>query len=410
MTLSQVSGPAAALSAVGMPTLSFGGLPLRDVADIAGRTPFYAYDSAAIRDRVTALRRALPAGVLIHYAIKANPMPALVQRLAPMVDGLDVASHGELLVALATGMAPDQISFAGPGKQDGELAAAAAAGVLVNVESTRELDRLLRIGADRIRPPRFALRVNPSISQGGAGMVMGGGATQFGIDAEQVATVVGGLPPGIRPAGLHIFAGSQNLRTAALQRAVSETFHLAGTLAHALDLRLEQLNIGGGLGIPYFPQDRPVDLAAYGQHLAAETTAWWGRYPDCAVVVELGRYLVGEAGVFVSRVIDRKESRGRTFLVVDGGLHHHLAASGNFGQVIRRNYPVSALTADRSAEPETVTIVGPLCTPLDTLGKDVVVPKCAVGDLIVIHQSGAYGPSASPVHFLGHPPPVELLL
>jgi diaminopimelate decarboxylase len=378
-------------------------------AAIAGRTPFYLYDFAAVRERVGRVRAALPGGVRLHYAIKANPMPALVQRLAPLVDGLDVASHGELLTALATGADRDQISLAGPGKRDHELGAAIAAGVVVNVESGDELARLRRIEATAGRPARFALRINPDFQLTGSGMTMGGGATQFGIDAEAVGEVLGGR--GRRGlCGLHIFAGSQNLRLPALQSGVSQAFELADRLIREYRLELAHVNIGGGLGIPYFPGEQPLDLPEYGRHLAVEVERWRNRYRDTQVVLELGRYLVGEAGVFVSRVVERKRSRGETFLVVDGGLHHHLAASGNFGQVVRRNYPLSAVTAKPGAEPETVTVVGPLCTPLDTLGRRVELPRCEVGDLVVVHQSGAYGPTASPVHFLGHPPPVELLL
>ncbi|AXH93283.1 pyridoxal-dependent decarboxylase, exosortase A system-associated [Micromonospora aurantiaca] len=384
-------------------------MDLNLAADIAGRTPFYLYDFAAVRHRVAELRAALPDGVLLHYAIKANPMPALVQRLAPLVDGLDVASHGELLTALGTAVDREQISFAGPGKRDPELAAAIAAGVMVNVESGDELARLRRIETAVGRSARFALRVNPDFQLSGSGMTMGGGATQFGIDAEAVGEVLRG--PGRRGlCGLHIFAGSQNLRLDALTTGVSQTFELADRLVREHRLDLAHVNIGGGLGIPYFPRHEALDLAAYGRHLAVEVEQWRRRHPDTAVVLELGRYLVGEAGVFVSRVVERKHSRGETFLVVDGGMHHHLAASGNFGQVVRRNYPVSAVTAKPADERETVTVVGPLCTPLDTLGRRVELPRCEVGDLVVVHQSGAYGPTASPVHFLGHPAPVEVLL
>jgi diaminopimelate decarboxylase len=384
-------------------------MDLWEAADIAGRTPFYLYDFAVVRQRVAQLRQALPDGTLIHYAIKANPMPALVQRIAPLVDGLDVASHAELQTALATAANREQISFAGPGKQDHELTAAVAARVVVNVESADELARLRRIENMTGRVARFALRVNPDFHLSGAGMVMGGGATQFGIDAEQVPEVLAahgreGL------VGLHVFCGSQNLRIKALQEGVTETFRLAGRLVEGLGLRLDHLNIGGGLGIPYFPGETAIDPAEYGRHLGRQMRQWRASHPQTAVVVELGRYLVGEAGVFVSKVVQRKESRGRTFLVVDGGLHHHLAASGNFGQVIRRNYPISAVTAKPTDQVETVSVVGPLCTPLDTLGRDVTLPYCEAGDLIVLHQSGAYGLTASPVNFLSHRPPAELLL
>ncbi len=379
-------------------------LTLWQVAAIAARTPFYVYDFAIVAERIAALRRAIPDGVRLHYAVKANPMPALVQRVALLVDGLDVASLHELHLALGTGLEASAISIAGPGKQDHELAAAVAAGVVINVESCGELERLERIQAETGLVARIALRVNPDFHLRGSGMSMGGGSQQFGVDAECIGDLVHAIRRS-RLVGLHIFAGSQNLATAAFQQGLSRTFDLAGRLVEDLHLKLEHLNIGGGLGIPYFPGDRPLDLAAYAAAMAQETAAWHRRFPSCELVLELGRYLVGEAGLFVSRVIDRKESRGKTFLVVDGGLHHHLAASGNFGQLLPRNYPMSAVTRARTDSTEIVTIVGPLCTPLDTLGKDVVLPVCDVGDLIVIYQSGAYGLTASPQQFLGIRPP-----
>jgi diaminopimelate decarboxylase len=385
------------------------GLSLWQVAAIASRTPFYVYSVAGIVERIAAIRSAIPRGLQLHYAIKANPMPALVHRLAPLVDGLDVASLGELQLALTTGIAPAAISIAGPGKQDHELTAAIAAGVVINVESAGELQRLEQIQTESGSIARIALRVNPDFHLRGSGMAMGGGSQQFGIDAERIGEVIGASRLS-RLVGLHIFAGSQNLAPAALQQGLSHTFKLATRIVDDLGLDLQHLNIGGGLGIPYFPADHPLDLAAYGNCLATEAAAWHERFPNCQLILELGRFLVGEAGLFVSRVIDRKESRGKTFLVVDGGLHHHLAASGNFGQRLPRNYPISAVTRVVSSSTEVVTIVGPLCTPLDALGRDVVLPVCDVGDLIVIYQSGAYGLTASPLQFLGHPAPVELLL
>jgi diaminopimelate decarboxylase len=389
--------------------LLINGLTLWQVADIAGQTPFYIYDFEVVEKRVAALRRALPPDLHIHYSIKANPMPMLVQRIALLVDGLDVASLRELQLALATGISPRNVSFAGPGKRDHELAAALAAGVVINIESANELARLEQIQFSRGQVARVALRVNPEFYLRGSGMVMGGGSQQFGIDAELVGEVARGVERS-ELVGLHIFAGSQNLKTEALLEGVTHTFRLAARIAEELGVELQHLNIGGGLGIPYFPANEALDLTAYGEHLAQEAAAWQRRFPNCRLILELGRYLVGEAGLFVSRVIDKKISRGKIFLVVDGGLHQHLAASGNFGQLIRRNYPVSAITRKASAVTETVNIVGPLCTPLDLLGKDVELPVCEVGDLIVIYQSGAYGLTVSPIHFLSHPAPIELLL
>ena len=385
------------------------GMTLWQVADIAGRTPFYVYDVSIIEKRLALVRQALPSAVHVHYAIKANPMPALIQRIAPLVDGLDITSLQELQQALATSKPVQSISFAGPGKKDHELASALAAGAVITIESAGELARLEQLQATTGQVARIALRVNPDFHLRGSGMMMGGGAQQFGIDAEQVSSVAS-LIQRSQLVGLHIFAGSQNLQNEALRQGVSQTLRLAANIAEELGIAFQHVNIGGGLGIPYFPGDEAIDLEGYGRHLRQEIAQWQSHFPDCQFILELGRYLVGEAGLFVSRVLDKKTSRGKTFLVIDGGLHHQLAASGNFGQVMRRNYPISAITRNSDKRTEVVNIVGPLCTPLDVLGRDVELPICDVGDLVALYQSGAYGLTASPINFLSHPSPVELLL
>ena len=390
--------------------LQVGGVALPRLALRVGQTPFFAYDRARLDARIAELRAALPEAIHLSYAIKANPMPALVQHMAGEIDGLDVASGGELLVALDTTMSRERISFAGPGKTEAELRQALAAEVTVNVESATELETLARLGAELSMRPRVALRVNPDFELRASGMRMGGGAKQFGIDAEEVPALlqwVGAL--GLDFQGFHIFTGSQNLKAESITDAQRQTVELALRLAEDAPGPVRLLNIGGGFGIPYFPQDEPLDLAAVGRGLADLVPQVEARLPEARIVVELGRYLVGEAGVYVCRVIDRKVSRGQVFLVTDGGLHHHLAASGNFGQVIRRNFPV-ALGNRSGGESETASVVGCLCTPLDLLADSVELPKAEVGDLVVVFQSGAYGLSASPTAFLGHPKPLEVIL
>jgi diaminopimelate decarboxylase len=391
--------------------LVVGGLTARELAAVAGATPFYAYDRTAMARRVAELRAALPAGIHLHYAVKANPMPAVVATLAPLVDGLDVASLGEAQVALAAGVPAAEISFAGPGKADRELEGAVAAGITLNLESAGELERAARMGARIGRRPRVAVRVNPDFELKSSGMKMAGGAKPFGIDAELVPAVLGRIGElDLEFRGFHIFSGSQNLRVDSLVEAQALTFELAFRLAESAPAPVRLLNIGGGFGIPYFPGEQRLDLAPIADHLASGLARVRERLEDCEVVLELGRYLVGEAGVYVCEVVDRKVSRGRTFLVTNGGLHHHLAASGNFGQVLRKNYPVVAAEHVHDGPREEVTVVGPLCTPLDLLGDRVEIGRCDVGDLIAVLQSGAYGYTASPHRFLGHPPPVELLV
>jgi diaminopimelate decarboxylase len=391
---------------------AIGGVALERLAARVGGTPFFAYDRRLLGDRVNRLRFALPADVALSYAVKANPMPAVVQHLSGLVDGFDVASAAEMRTALDTPMPASRVSFAGPGKTPAELEQAVAAGVTIEMESETEAARVAAIG-DRLGiRPRVAVRVNPDFEVKGSGMRLGGGAQQFGVDAERVPALLDRLATeDVELLGFHIFAGSQNLTAAILCEAQGRTVELALRLAERAPAPIRYLNIGGGFGIPYTERDRPLDLEAVGENLERlMADAVRPRLPGARVVVELGRYIVGECGYYVTRIVDRKESRGKTFLVVDGGLHHQLAASGNFGQVIRRNYPVAI--GDRvGAEPaETVSVVGCLCTPLDLLADDVALPRAEVGDLVVVFQAGAYGLTASPTGFLSHPAPVEVLV
>ena len=391
--------------------LQIGGIPLSTLAARVGQTPFYAYDRQLISARVSALRAILPDTIHLHYAIKANSMPAVVQHLSAITDGLDVASLGEMKIALDTGVSPGNISFAGPGKTDKELTAAVAAGVIINMESEGEMERIANIGNVLSIRPRVSIRVNPDFELKTSGMKMGGGPKPFGIDAERVPEVlrrIGSLELDFR--GFHIFSGSQNLRPEALIEAQTKTFELAWRLSEHAPSPIEWLNIGGGFGIPYFPGEKALDLAPVAENLQTLLNNYAPRLPEAEIVIELGRYLVGEAGIYVCEVIDKKVSRGETFVVTNGGLHHHLAASGNFGQVIRKNYPVCVGNRVSSGTTEVVSIVGPLCTPLDILAGKVELPVMEIGDLVVIYQSGAYGLNASPQDFLSHPHTVEVLV
>ena len=388
-----------------------GGVPLDRLAERVGGTPFFAYDRGLLTERVALLRRRLPAGIELGYAVKANPMPAVVQHLSALVDSLDVASAGEMRVALDTPLPAERVSFAGPGKTPAELAQAVAAGVTIELESETEAARVARTGERLGIRPRAAVRVNPDFQVKGSGMRLGGGPQQFGVDSELVPALLRELARmDVEFLGFHIFAGSQNLNAEILCDAQRKTVELALRLAEHAPAPVCYLNLGGGFGIPYFDRDRPLDIPAIGENLAhLLTDSIRPNLPDARVVVELGRYIVGECGIYVTRIVDRKESRGKTFLVVDGGLHHQLAASGNFGQVIRRNYPVAIGSRIDEEATDTVTVVGCLCTPLDLLADGVALPRAGIGDLVVVFQAGAYGLTASPTGFLSHPPPVEVL-
>jgi len=388
-----------------------GGERLSNLAARVGQTPFYAYDRSLLRQRVAELRTVLPPRIKLHYAMKANPMPAVVGFMAGLVDGIDVASAGELMVALNAGANPQEVSFAGPGKRDAELRQAVAARVLVNVESFREVGALEAISNDLGLPARVAVRVNPDFELKGSGMKMGGGPKQFGVDVELIPELLANIGrAGLAFEGFQIYAGSQNLRFELICEAQQKSYELAVRLAQDAPLPVRFLNLGGGFGIPYFPGEQRLDLAPVGDNLAQLLERAKHDLPDVEFVIELGRYLVGEAGVYVARVVDRKVSRGQVYLVTDGGLHHHLAASGNFGQVVRKNYPVTIGNRLGSPEREVASVVGPLCTPLDLLADRMSLPVAQIGDLAVVYQSGAYGASASPQGFLGHPACVEVLV
>ncbi len=374
-------------------------------------SPLFVYSRQHLDARMAQLRAAMPDRLDLHYAMKANPFQPLLRHMVDLADGIDIASGGELRMALDAGAASENISFAGPGKRDEELDQAIQAGVTINIESPSECDRALQIGATSGRKPRLAIRVNPDFDLKGSGMKMGGGAKPFGMDIELVApTVKRLLDAGADWRGFHIFAGSQALSADAIIETQAQTLDLAARLATAAGQSPGHINLGGGFGIPYFPGDEPVDITKVGKALSDQ----FKRLPDILAstqfAIELGRYLVGEAGVYLTRIVDRKESQGQIFLVTDGGLHHQLAASGNFGTVVRRNYPAAIATKFEEEPTETVSIVGCLCTPLDRLSDNAAMPKASVGDIVAIFCAGAYGATASPANFLGQGPAREILV
>ena len=392
--------------------LTLSGFNLSQIGAMLSKDVFYAYDKAVIAQQVERFRRFIPPRIKLHYAVKANPNAAVVNYMRSLVDGFDVASQKEMLLAMQSGMPVADISFAGPGKTDAELLSAITAGVTLNVESASELARICAIGKNCSKTPMIALRVNPAFELKASGMKMAGGAKPFGIDEEQVFALLGSIgemPVKLR--GFHIFCGSQNLKPEALVEAHQRTFELAASLVKACPYKPDLINLGGGFGVPYFPGEKRLDLAPVADGLNTQLAKYAAELADIELVIELGRYLVAEAGIYACKVIDKKVSRGTTYLVCNGGLHHHLANSGNFGQVIRKNYPVAIgnkMALD--TELEQVNIVGPLCTPLDILADKVSLPVAEVGDWVVVYQSGAYGPTASPQDFLGHAAVTEILL
>lgn len=391
--------------------LAIGGKRASELVEEAGETPLFVYSSEVIRSRIAGLREEFPEQVSIHYAVKANPYGPLLELLSGLVDGFDVASAGELHLVLSIGGDPARVSFAGPGKRDAEIGAAIAEGVTLNIESDGEADRALAIAERLGVTPRLAIRVNPTFELRGSGMKMGGGAKPFGVDEDLVAPLARKIiSSGAEWRGLHVFAGSQALDASAVIEAQRHTIDLAARLANEIGETLPALNLGGGFGIPYFAGDEALDIATVGAALGEKLAKLPQALENTQFSLELGRYLVGEAGVYLTRIIDRKQSHGKTFLVTDGGLHHQLAASGNFGTVVRRNYPLAIANRFDSAPEEEANVVGCLCTPLDRLADEAQLPRAEIGDLVAVFCAGAYGASASPSAFLGHGPARELLV
>ena len=391
--------------------LVVGGVKASVLVEQAGQTPLFVYSAALIRQRVARLRAALPNRVGLHFAVKANPFAPVLHLMDGLVDGFDIASAGELAILRAAGLDPARVSFAGPGKRDAELEAAIAAGVTLHLESEGEAARALDIAQRLGLAPRLAIRVNPEFDLKGSGMKMGGGAKPFGLDAERVPALARQLvDAGAEWRGFHIFAGSQALDAEAIADTPAQTVALAVRLAEKAGVPLPRCNLGGGFGIPYFPGDAPLDLDAVGAALGEVLDRLPAAYADTRFCVELGRFLVGEAGIYLTRIVDRKVSHGEVFLVVDGGMHHQLAASGNFGTVVRRNYPVAIASRFDAAVEEEASVVGCLCTPLDRLTEKGGFPRADVGDLVAVFCAGAYGATASPAQFLGHGPAAELLV
>ena len=391
--------------------LTAGDYSISALKNIVGQTPFFVYDKAVIATNVEHLRKALPNDIHIHYAIKANPHPQVTSILSEVVDGMDVASHQELITTLNTKFSGHQISIAGPGKSDTELLAAISAGVIINIESANELARSIHIGKNIHIKPQICLRINPDFQVKSSGMRMGGGSKPFGIDANLLSQLLKDFP--IHDAdflGFHIFACSQVLHAEHLCEVHDHIFTLLSSLADDFPNPLKHLNLGGGFGIPYFPGDTPLDIESVGKNLERLLSLNQPLLKDCQCVMEFGRYLVGNAGLYVCEVIDKKNSGGEVFAITNGGLHHHLANSGNFGQVIRKNYAVTVANKMNYDKQEVINIAGPLCTPLDIVANKVLLATCEIGDLITVFNSGAYGYTASPNSFLGHPSAVEIIV
>jgi len=394
--------------------LLIGGVPVSRISEEFG-TPLYVYDAAVLARQLSELQAALPANFELYYSVKANPNAAILQFFVERGCGLEIASSGELVQALAAGCAAERILFAGPGKTVAELTLAIERGIgEIHLESLTEARRIAAIARATKRTVRVAVRVNPSAGIQGGGMRMGAKPSPFGIDEDQLDAVIDELKrePALDVTGIHLYVGTQILDAAILLGQYREALAIGRRAAARMGRPLRTIDLGGGLGIPYFTHEKRLDLAAVGEGLAimAREAAADPALRAAKFVIEPGRYLVGECGIYVTRVLDVKQSRGKTFVVVDGGMHQHLAASGNLGQTIKRNFPVAVLNKLDATPAEAVDVVGPLCTPLDVLARNLPLPTVEVGDLVGVLQSGAYARTASPLGFLSHPAPPEVLV
>jgi diaminopimelate decarboxylase len=391
--------------------LTIAGESVADLIDRSGGTPLFVYDRSLIGRRIAQFRAVMPDNVALHYAVKANPYQPLLEWLISYVDGFDLASGGELATLEHAGGLVLPVSFAGPGKRESELVQAIESGVTINLESEGETARALAIAERLGITPKLAVRVNPPFALKGAGMKMGGLSSPFGVDAERVPALVRRLIDGGADwRGLHVYAGSQLLHAEPLIETQRLTVDLAARIATEVGEAPPELNLGGGFGIPYASTDTALEVDSVGHALGETLSAAPDRLADTRYAIELGRWLVGEAGVYLTRVVDVKDSGGRRFVVTDGGLQHMLAATGNFGQLLRRNYPIANATKFGEEPSQEVTVTGCLCTPLDLLGDEVMLPPVDVGDVIAIFCAGAYGLTASPQAFLSQPAARELLV
>ncbi len=375
-------------------------------------TPLYVYDQSVIKWRHQALRDALPPQIRIYYAVKANPNIEILRILGGLYDGLDVASKGEIENALKAGIPASVMSFAGPGKTIDELKYSVEIGLEnISIENEREIDHLIEICSSLKKSASISIRINPDFDLAKSGLKMGGGPKQFGIDSEKVSALIMKINQIelLNFEGIHIYAGSQNLNSESLIESFQKIIQYSLELSKMTNITLKRINLGGGFGIPYFAKDEDMDLIKVGKGLKDLLKDNHDYLKKTKLIIELGRFIIGEAGIYMTKILYKKKSRGEIFIIIDGGMHQHLPASGNFGQsLVRRPFPITVLNKVDNP-PEKVNIVGPLCTPLDTFGMGTEIPEAEEGDLIGVFNAGAYGYTASPLKFLSHKEPGEII-
>ncbi|SEC67829.1 type III PLP-dependent enzyme [Streptomyces sp. PAN_FS17] len=388
------------------------GLGITELAEQYG-TPLYLYDGAEITTRFHGLRGRLHPALEVFYSLKANPNISVCALLHRCGARAEVSSLTELVTARRAGVDPRDIIFLGPGKSRTELAACLDEDIHAIVcESLDELALIDEVAREKFVTARVALRVNPSFSVKGSGLTMGGKPRQFGIDEEQLLAEGPELAsryPAVRLMGVQVYLGTRILGEDTVVENTRRILDLAERVSGHLGFPLETVDVGGGLGIAYFDNEKDLDLDELAAGLNPVVDAFAVRHPDTRMIMELGRFLVAASGTYVTRVRYTKQSMGENFAVTDGGTNHHMAAVG-IGSYVKRNFPIAALERLDAPATESWHITGPLCTPNDVIGKKVPMPPLEAGELIGVQRSGAYGPTASPVHFLSHGYPAEVLV
>lgn len=376
-------------------------------------SPFFLFDADLVAARVRFVKSALAGLAGVYYAVKANPNLGLLRAVHDAVDGVDISSGGEQRQAQRAGYAPERMSFAGPAKTDAELEAAIDAGVgCISVESMREIEACASIARRLGKPAKILIRVNPLQVHKAYGLKMGGRAVQFGIDESDLPAAerrVLELAPYLVCRGLHSYVGSQCFDTAGVVEATGNALRIAVEHESRTGQPCLKLNLGGGFGVAQSGGRKELDLASAEAALQALLRGFLKERPGCEVFFELGRYITAEAGLYVTRVVDIKSSRGVRYLVCDGGLNHQLAAAGTFGAALRGNFPMLNLSQPE-APASLFNVAGPSCNPTDLLGVQVSLPEPQVGDLLGVAMSGSYGLTASPMLFLGRDTPAELVM
>jgi diaminopimelate decarboxylase len=379
-------------------------------------TPCFVYFMDMVAARAGELRRAFEGRFGISFAMKSNPHPELLRRIQPLVDALDVSSAGELEAAVAAGWPARTIAFTGPAKRGRELETAVRFRIgEVVVESLREAELLAGIARSAELRQKILLRVAPSRIPRGFGVNMAGRPSQFGIDEEDLDAAIERVRrfPELELAGLHAYSGTQCLLAEAVAENYAILIDVFRQACQRHELRPSKLILGSGLGIPYHEGERPVDLSEVASRIGPKLQEL-AVDPYCSeaqLLLETGRFLVGEAGYYLTRVVNRKHSRGTEIATLDGGMHHHLGAAGHLGMALPKNYRISKVFSSvPNGEERQYDLYGPLCTTIDLLGRGVRLPGLEEGDVLAIHSSGAYALTASPSRFISHPPPGQLLV